>query len=97
MSQIKDDLISEIIRVSQTNLLEKKRANLNGDYDETEVMEWIRVNAKNYRENLTANLESFPAAELGDILKCLHETGKDLSELFDNGLYATPASPSPRS
>ncbi|NIQ01743.1 MAG: hypothetical protein GWM98_16255, partial [Nitrospinaceae bacterium] len=49
MSQIKDDLICEIIRISQTNLLGKKTAESREDPGEGNVLEWIKNNAASYR------------------------------------------------
>ena len=49
MSQVKEDLICEIIRLSQTNLLDKKCANQNRETQEQIAVEWIRKNAADYR------------------------------------------------
>ncbi|MFQ5451520.1 MAG: hypothetical protein ACE5E9_12905 [Nitrospinaceae bacterium] len=82
MSQIKNDLISEIIRVSQTNLLGKKRSE-EKDNEEKSVLEWIRNNAANYRESFMNRLDTFSATELGEILNKLTRSGKDLSQILE--------------
>ncbi|QPJ65552.1 MAG: hypothetical protein G3M78_09160 [Candidatus Nitrohelix vancouverensis] len=82
MCQIKDDLICEIIRISQTNLLDRKRIEGGPDSGNDMVVNWVRSNAKQYRENFSELLESYPASELGSILQKLTETGKDLGELL---------------
>ena len=46
MSRIKEDLICEIIRLSQTNLLDKKCANMSCDTKEQVAVDWIRKNAE---------------------------------------------------
>ena len=82
MNQIKDDLICEIIRVSQTNLLKKKRAQSSGKSGEKVVLDWIRCNAASYREDFIVCLKPYPAAELGNILSELTQSEKDLSEIL---------------
>jgi hypothetical protein len=82
MNQIKDDLICEIIRVSQTNLLKKKRAQSSGKSGEKVVLDWIRCNAASYREGFIVCLKPYPATELGDMLSELTQSGKDLSEIL---------------
>ena len=82
MNQIKDDLICEIIRVSQTNLLEKKRAQSSEKSGEKVVLDWIRCNAASYREGFIVCLKPYPATELGDMLSELTQSGKDLSEIL---------------
>ena len=57
MNQVKEDLICEIIRLSQTNLLDKKCANKNGEKKEQIVVEWIRKNAADYRTDYQSRLD----------------------------------------
>lgn len=83
MSRIKEDLICEIIRLSQTNLLDKKCANMSFETQEQAAMDWIRKNAANYRVDFQSRLEAFSASRLGEILKDLTETGKDLSDILE--------------
>lgn len=83
MSRIKEDLICEIIRLSQTNLLDKKCANMSFETQEQAAMDWIRKNAANYRVDFQSRLEAYSASRLGVILKDLTETGKDLSDILE--------------
>jgi hypothetical protein len=83
MSQIKDDLICEIIRLSQTNLLGRKRLDENGECDEQKILEWIQKNAKEYRENFQVRLSEFSTSELSEILKKVSATGKELCEILE--------------
>jgi len=83
MSQIKDDLICEIIRVSQTNLLGRKQSEAAEENKEKSVVEWIKRNAANYREGFMVRLGGFSATELGEILNNLTQTGKDLSQILE--------------
>ena len=82
MNQVKEDLICEIIRLSQTNLLDKFCANKNGETKEQIVVEWIRKNAAEYRSDFQSRLDVFPASKLGEILKTLSSSGKDLSDIL---------------
>ena len=84
MSKIKDDLVCEVIRVSQTNLLGKKKADCNEKSGNDVVIDWIRRNAANYREDLKERLSSYSSEELGDMLSELTRSKKDLSEIFGN-------------
>ena len=83
MSQITKDLICEIIRLSQTNLLDKKCANKRCEAQEQIVVEWIRKNAAEYRSDFQSKLNNYSPSELGDILKDLTKTGKDLNDILD--------------
>ena len=83
MSRIKADLICEIIRVSQTNLLDKKCANMTCDTQEQVAVDWIRKNAADYRLDFQSRLEVYSATRLGEILKDLTGTGKDLIEILE--------------
>ncbi|MEK9629903.1 MAG: hypothetical protein VW455_12900 [Nitrospinota bacterium] len=83
MSQVKEDLICEIIRLSQTNLLDKKCANQNKEAQEQIAVDWIRKNAADYRSDFQTRLGVFPASKLGEILKTLSNSGKDLSEILE--------------
>ncbi len=84
MQQIKSDLICEIIRASQTNLLEKKkRAAENGsDDDDRCVTDWILKHARHYRERFCEELESCACKELSEILKELTHSKTDLEEML---------------
>ncbi|MBI4383074.1 MAG: hypothetical protein HY579_03450 [Nitrospinae bacterium] len=85
MSQIKADLICEIIRRSQTNLLGKKEtAAVKGrECDEQSVLEWIMNNAAEYRSSFMARLENYTMTQLGEILKALTESSQDLTEILE--------------
>ncbi|UCD11632.1 MAG: hypothetical protein JSU88_00625 [Nitrospinaceae bacterium] len=96
MDQIKQDLICEIIRMSQINLLEKKRLEINGACDEQSLLDWVKDNAAEYRESFKARLESFTCSQLGDILKRISESGRDLSQILEgDSLAPTPHGASP--
>lgn len=82
MSRIKDDLVCEIIRVSQTNLLAKKKAECSEESGDDIIMEWIRRNAASYREDYKEYLDSYSSVELGDMLNMLTHSRKDLGEIF---------------
>ena len=83
MSLIKADLICEIIRLSQTNLLDKKCANMSCDTQEQVAVDWVRKNAADYRVDFQSKLEVYSATRLGEILKDLTGTGKDLNEILE--------------
>ena len=83
MSRIKADLICEIIRLSQTNLLDKKCANMSCDTQEQVAVDWVRKNAADYRVDFQSRLEVYSATRLGEILKDLTDTGKDLNEILE--------------
>ena len=83
MSRIKADLICEIIRLSQTNLLDKKCANMSCDSQERVAVDWVRKNAADYRVNFQSRLEVYSATRLGEIFKALTDTGKDLNEILE--------------
>lgn len=76
-------MICEIIRLSQTNLLDKKCANMSCDTQEQVAVDWIRNNAADYRMDFQSRLEVYSATRLGEILKDLTETGKDLNEILE--------------
>ena len=82
MSRIKDDLVCEIIRVSQTNLLAKKKAECSEESGDDAIIEWIRCNAASYREDYKEWLSSHSSLELGDMLNILTNSSKDLGEIF---------------
>ena len=88
MSRIKDDLICEIIRVSQTNLLGRKQSQTESSGAEDGVVEWIKKNAANYRESFMVSLDAFSARELGDILSKLTGSGKDLNQVLEGCTWA---------
>ncbi len=94
MSQIKDDLICEIIRVSQTNLLGRKQSEVPEENKEKSIVDWIRNNAANYRESFMIRLDEFTATELGEILNKLTQTGTDLSQILE-GCNWTPIESKP--
>jgi len=83
MSLIKADLICEIIRLSQTNLLDKKCANMSCDTQEQVAVDWVRKHAADYRVNFQSKLEVYSATRLGEIFKDLTDTGKDLYEILE--------------
>ena len=83
MSLIKADLICEIIRLSQTNLLDKKCANMSCDTQEQVAIDWVRKNAADYRVDFQSKLEVYSATRLGEILKDLTGTGKDLNGILE--------------
>ena len=83
MSRIKADLICEIIRLSQTNLLDKKCANMSCDTQEQVAVDWVRKNAADYRVDFQSRLEVYSATRLGEIFKDLTDTGKDLNEILE--------------
>ena len=83
MTLIKADLICEIIRLSQTNLLDKKCANMSCDTQEQVAVDWVRKNAADYRVDFQSRLEVYSATRLGEILKGLTGTGKDLNEILE--------------
>lgn len=87
MSPIQQDLINEIIRVSQTNFLGRGEG-LDKDHPgahEQDVVEWISNNAATYREYFETRLDSFSARELGHILKELLQSTKSLNEILEDG------------
>ena len=83
MSRIKEDLICEIIRLSQTNLLDKKCANMSCETQEQVAVDWIRKNAADYRVDFHSRLDAFSASRLGEILKDLTGTEKDLNDILE--------------
>jgi hypothetical protein len=83
MKQFKEDLICEIIRLSQTNLLDKKCSNQNEEKKERIVVDWIRKNAADYRSDYQSRLDVFTASKLGEILRTLSSSEKDLSEILE--------------
>jgi len=86
MSQIKADLICEIIRLSQTNLLDRKCANMSCETQEQVAVDWIRKNAADYRVDFQTRLNTYSASRLGEILRDLTESGKDLNDILkENG------------
>jgi hypothetical protein len=91
MNQVKSDLICEIIRNSQSNLLEKKKLNYDIDSDDYEknVTEWVRDNARYYREHFASVLDSFSCGKLGEILKEISDSQKDLEEILGNDEVST--------
>ena len=85
MHQVKSDLICEIIRTSQTHLLEKKKLNAkngSGDSDQC-ITDWVCKNARYYREHYGEALEAYSCKELSEILKELTCSKKDLEEMLD--------------
>ena len=83
MSRIKADLICEIIRLSQTNLLDKKCANMSCDTQEQVAVDWVRNNAADYRVDFQSRLEVYSATRLGEILRDLTDKGKDLNKILE--------------
>ena len=93
MGPIKEGLISEIIRVSQTNLLGRYEGHAGSDEHERGCVDWIRKNAANYRKHFHDRLEEFSAQDLGGILKELKESRKDLNDILDDCLSFPLANP----
>ena len=81
MDPIKYDLVNEVIRVSQINLLAKHQDN---EPEEQSVVEWIQKNAASYRDHYNRSLEEFSNQELSGILKELSRSGKNLDDLLTN-------------
>ena len=82
MSRIKDDLVCEIIRISQTNLLARKKNECTDGSGDDAVIKWIQCKAVIYRENYKECLDSYSAVELGDMLSMLTQSKKDLDEIL---------------
>ncbi len=82
MNRIKEDLICEIIRLSQTNLLDKKCSNMSCEAKEQVAVDWVRKNAADYRVDFHSRLDVYSASRLGEILKDLAETKKDLNDIL---------------
>ncbi len=84
MTQIKSDLICEIIRKSQTRLLEKKGWAVDrSEACEQSVLEWVKNNARGYRDHYKHQLEACSTGKLSDILKCLNESDKHLNDILN--------------
>ena len=83
MNQIKEDLICEIIRLSQTNLLDKKCSDMNFEAKEQVAVDWVRQNAADYRTAFQSRLDVFSASKLGEILETLSNSEKDLSDILE--------------
>jgi hypothetical protein len=47
------------------------------------AVDWIRKNAANYRVDFHSRLDSYSASKLGEILKALTGTGKDLNDILE--------------
>jgi len=61
VSRIKDDLVCEIIRVSQTNLLARKKHESTEESGDDAVIKWIQSNAASYRSKYQDCLDSYSA------------------------------------
>jgi len=84
MTQIKSDLICEIIRKSQTRFLERKGWTAErSEACEQSVLEWVKNNACDYRNHYKQQLEAHSTGELSELLKCLNETDKDLKDILN--------------
>jgi hypothetical protein len=46
-------------------------------------VDWIRKNAADYRVDFHSRLDSYSASKLGEILKNLTGTGKDLNDILE--------------
>jgi hypothetical protein len=46
-------------------------------------VDWIRKNAADYRVDFHSRLDSYSASKLGEILKNLTNTGKDLNDILE--------------
>ena len=82
VSRIKDDLVCEIIRVSQTNLLARKKNESTEESGDDTVMKWIQSNAASYRSKYQECLDSYSALELGDMLSRLTQSKTDLDKIL---------------
>lgn len=84
MTQIKSDLICEIIRKSQTQFLKKKGWTADrSEACEQSVLEWVKNNACGYRNHYKQQLEAYSTGELSEILKSLNESEKDLNDILN--------------
>ncbi len=84
MTQIKRDLICEIIRKSQTRFLQKKGWMTDrSEACEQSVLQWVRNNAQGYRDHYKHQLGTCSIGELSGILKCLNESDKDLNDILN--------------
>jgi len=84
MTQIKSDLICEIIRKSQTRFLNNKGWTAErSEACEQSVLEWVKNNACGYRNHYKQQLEAYSTGELSEFMKCLNETDKDLKDILD--------------
>jgi len=93
MNPVKQDLISEIIRLSQTNLLRRFKGQSGSDEHERGCVDWIRKNAANYRKHFQDRLENISTQGLGKILKELKGSQKDLNDILDDCLNFPIANP----
>ncbi len=87
MSPLKKDLICEIIRTSQTNLLEKKRTESDSDCEEDDagILAWIQQHAAEYRSFFGDRLEELSPTELGSLLRKLKDNPQsELSRILEN-------------
>lgn len=84
MNPVREDLINEIIRVSQTNLLGANRPKdeTRSDEQERDVMEWIKNNAAAYRNHFRVRLDACSTQDLAGMLKELIQSRKSLNEIF---------------
>ena len=82
MSGIKEDLVCEIIRLSQTNLMDKKCANMSAETQDQVAVDWIQKNAAKYRVDFQSRLEVYSASQLSEILKELTVSEKDLNDIL---------------
>ena len=82
MSEIKEDLVCEIIRLSQTNLLDRKCANMSAETQDQVAVDWIQKNAAKYRVDFQSRLEVYSASQLSEILKELTVSEKDLNDIL---------------
>ena len=64
--------------------MDKKKAECSEESENDVVIDWIRCNAANYREDFKDCLASYSSAELGDMLSELTQSKKDLSEFLGN-------------
>ncbi|MEC7640789.1 MAG: hypothetical protein VYC17_01405 [Nitrospinota bacterium] len=92
MSPIKEDLINAIISASQANLLGMKKdlENSYSDAHDQEALNWIKNNAAAYRSHFGTRLEPLSPYELGEILKQLTYSTKNLSDIIKDGEFFPP-------
>ena len=92
MSPIKEDLINAIISTSQANFLGMKKGldEAYSDTHEQEALNWIKSNAENYRRYFGNRLEPLSPHELGEILRQLTYSEKDLNNILKDEAFFPP-------
>lgn len=57
---------------------------MGSESQEQAALDWIRKNAADYRVDFQSRLDVYSASKLGEILKDLTGTGKDLSDILQD-------------